>query len=302
MSSGSDSGGDGKRRKGRRHDDGALLKEIKSLMQQSEERTFEKFESKIDALSDKLTKRLDSTERDVKKLGRNVKEFKGDLINLTERINKDKEDLPTIVNQIVIEQLAAAPAAATSTPNTPTAITSTEDQKASKYYKARKSLRIWPLPDLADLKIRDFLASKLGLDNMADFSFTAKRLASARANDPPHQALITFENSRQRDIIKSAASKLTDREVGIQMDPPDHLRSHYQTFQALAYQLKLKHPKLKRNVKFCDAELDLEMDFNLGDGRWRTISITDAREALKEARSKPRGRIWLTCLLMVMLL
>lgn len=95
---------------------------------------------------------------------------------------------------------------------------------------------------------------------------------------------MTFGDSRQRDEVKIAARKMTDREVGVQMDPPDHLRSHYEAFQALAYQLKQKHPQLKRNVKFSDSDLTLEMDFTLGDGRWRTIGIDDARDALKLAK------------------
>lgn len=66
------------------------------------------------------------------------------------------------------------------------------------------------------------------------------------------------------------------------MEPPDHLRSHYQTFQALAYHLKLK----QRNVKFSDPEQCLEMDFNVGDGKWRTIGVKDARDALKQAKAR----------------
>ena len=41
-----------------------------------------------------------------------------------------------------------------------------------------------------------------------------------------------------------------------------------------------------RNVKFCDTDQTLEMDFNVGDGKWRTIAITEAREALKQAKAR----------------
>ena len=87
-------------------------------------------------------------------------------------------------------------------------------------------------------------------------------------------------------MVKAATRNLMDRSAGVQMDPPDHLRSHFQTFQALAYNLKLKHPNLKRNVKFCDAEMDPEMDFTLGDGKWRTIGVQVARDVLKEAKAR----------------
>ena len=71
MSSDSDSA-DGKRRRGK--GDASLLREITALIKGSEERTVGRFDEKIDELTDKLTKRLDANEKEVKKLGRNVKE------------------------------------------------------------------------------------------------------------------------------------------------------------------------------------------------------------------------------------
>ena len=77
MSSDSDSA-DGKRRgKG----DASLLREITALIKGSEERTVGRFDEKIDVLTDKLTKRLDANEREVKKLGRNVKEVRSDMVD-----------------------------------------------------------------------------------------------------------------------------------------------------------------------------------------------------------------------------
>ena len=48
----------------------------------------------------------------------------------------------------------------------------------------------------------------------------------------------------------------------------------------------LGNPLLKRDVKFSDPDMTLEMDFNLGDGNWRTIGVEEAREALKLAKAK----------------
>lgn len=77
------------------------------------------------------------------------------------------------------------------------------------------------------------------------------------------------------------------------MEPPDHLKSHNQTFQALAYHLKSKHPLLQHNVKFCDDNQTLEMNFNEGDSKWRTIALTEARDALKQAKAR-KSRSWPT--------
>ena len=281
MSSESDSGGaDGKRQRGKQ-DNASLLNDIRNLIKGSEERTIERFDKKIDLLSENLTKRLDTTERDVKRLGRNVKEAKNDFLTLTARMDKEKAELPVIIERVVggMSRPTRSPPAASTTP---------VDKKTDGYFAARNSLRIWPLLDLSDDVVRDFLISKLGLaaNRAEEIGFRTKRLPSTRAGDPAYQALVTFDNSSQRDEVKAAARNLTDREVGVQMEPPDHLRSHYQTFQALAYHLKLKNPLLKRNVKFCDADLSLEMDFNIGDGNWRTVGINDARDALKQAKAR----------------
>ena len=282
MSTESDSGGaDGKRG---RQDNTSLLHEIRDLIRGSEERTIKRFDNKIDTLSECLTKRLDSTERDVKRLGRNVKEVKSDMMAITARMDDEKRELPGLIERVVAEKIGDLPGKGHPTPNGP----SPPDKKSENYFHARNSLRIWPLLDLSDDVVRDFLTSKLQItpDRAEALVFTIKRLNGTRAGDPQYQALVTFGNSRQRDEVKSAARNLADREFGVQMEPPDHLRSHNQTFQALAYHLKLKHPLLKRNVKFCDADLSLEMDFNVGDGKWRTIGIADARDTLKQAKAR----------------
>lgn len=59
---------------------------------------------------------------------------------------------------------------------------------------------MWPLLDLSDDVVRDFLVSKLGIPQVRadELDFYTKRLASARPNDPGNEALITFTTSRQR--------------------------------------------------------------------------------------------------------
>ena len=285
MSSDSDSA-DGKRRRSKKGD-GSLLREITALIKGSEERMVGKIDEKIDVMTDKLTKRLDNAEKDVKKMGRNLKELKGEVVSLSSQVERDKESLPALVEKMVADKVAGMGRPQPRRQPSTDRRQSSED-KQDKYYEARRSLRIWPLMDLSEDVVRDFLVTKLGLSQARSeaLDFRSKRLASSRRGDPEYQALVTFSDSRQRDEVKSCARNLVDRTVGVQMDPPDHLRSHYQTFQALAFQLKQKHPNLKRNVKFCDPEMDLEMDFNLGDGTWRTIGIQEARDALKEAKAR----------------
>ena len=104
MSSDSDNSNDGKRQKSKQ-DNASLLLEIRDLIKGSEDRTMDRFDKKIDLLSDNLTKRLDSTERDVKRLGRNVKEVKGDLLAVTDKLAKEKQELPDLIEKIVVKKV-----------------------------------------------------------------------------------------------------------------------------------------------------------------------------------------------------
>ena len=73
----------------------------------SEERTIDRLDKKIDSLTDNLTRRLDGTERDIKRLGRGFKEVKGDVLALSDRMTKDKEDIQVIVERVVTEKLSS---------------------------------------------------------------------------------------------------------------------------------------------------------------------------------------------------
>ena len=74
ISSGSDTSGEGGSKRGRRQNDDSLLRDIKELIQGSEERTVGRIDEKIDGLSDRINKRMDASKKDIKKLGRNVRE------------------------------------------------------------------------------------------------------------------------------------------------------------------------------------------------------------------------------------
>ena len=102
------------------------------------------------------------------------------------------------------------------------------------------------------------------------------------------QVLVTFDTVRLRDEVKSLAKNLagTDRTVGIQLEAPDHLRSHYQSLQKLGYNIKLKHPNLRRNVKFDDVNMALVMDVKLDENAtWKTIDYPAAKQLLKRVKN-----------------
>ena len=167
----------------------------------------------------------------------------------------------------------------------------------AKYLEARKSLRMWPIPgpDLVGSAIA-FIQDKLLLPTgrLSREQILVKTVLSPPNGDITDQVIVTFDSVRLRDEVKSSARNLrgTDRKVGVQIEAPDHLRSHYQVFQKLGYQIKAKHPALRRNVKFDDLDKSLAMDVKVSsDADWKTISYEDAKLLLKRSKHVPQSRI-----------
>ena len=131
-----DQNDDGKRQK---EDNCGLLSNIKALIDGSERRTVSRFDKRIGELSNRLDKRLEATEKDVKRAGRAIKELKGETIALNSSADNDRAELPALINRIVGEKIAAiqttAPASQRLRPLTPNI-----DNKADKYWEPRRSL------------------------------------------------------------------------------------------------------------------------------------------------------------------
>ena len=71
------------------------------------------------------------------------------------------------------------------------------------------------------------------------------------------------------------------------LEPPDSLQKDFRALMNLAYDLKSKHPTLRRNVKFDEEDLGLFMDIQTSvDERWRRIKPDQAR---KLAKARVRG-------------
>lgn len=122
---------------------------------------------------------------------------------------------------------------------------------------------------------------------MSDFE--GKSLYSPPDLTAQKQVLVTFSSIGLRDKVKSMSKNLSgkDRKAGVQIEPPDHIRGQYQAFQRLAFQLKRKHPALRRNFRFYDPETCLSMDIKVsGDSDWKAVSYDHAREILKKTRTR----------------
>ena len=284
-------------------DDQALLDKLEQMISgvrgdiaKSEANTAARIDAKLDDLSSSLSTRLSGAEATLSSFGGEMSRMKGDLMAMRNKVDTQARSLSSVVENIVERKLAARPGVkpgtsprAISAQPAPPAIAANNNFE-NKYWQARRSLRIWPIPgpDLV-ASTMTFLHEKLRLPrgkvNPSDMEVVG--VSSTSASEIVDQAIVTFGSVRLRDEVKSAARNLagTDRKTGLQLEAPDHLRSHYQVFQKLGYQIKNKHPALRRNVKFDDIERSLVMDIKISaDSDWKTILYNDAKLLLKRSK------------------
>ena len=270
-----------------------MIKNIESKIEQSEVRMATKIESKIDTLSTKLESRLDKTEAAISETQEELREIKeiASEANIRKIVGAALADRPEASREPGLRPrpfraFDSGPGFA-STPARPNEGGNTE-AKDERYWLARRQLRIWPVTDSSsgglEAGVRDFLRDRLLVSEsrLPSIKFTVQPIESRRDSAIKDQVVVTFDDSRTRDEVKSKTTNLrgSDKGVGCQLEPPDHLRGQYAAFQNLAFCLKKKNPELKRNIKFDDRELSLIMDIKTDEG-WKTIEYQAARDLLR---------------------
>ena len=66
---------------------------------------------------------------------------------------------------------------------------------------------------------------------------------------------------------------------------PDYLQRDFQALMSLSYDLKKRHPGLKRNVKFDEEDIGLFMDIKLNeDEEWNRVEPSQAHAAMKKRK------------------
>ena len=279
-----------------------MIRGVKDEIGRAESRTVERIDAKVDDLANKLGTRMDKAETDLGRLGTELASAKNQLEQLKLAADEKEKALPELVGRLVREKSAMlVPVARPGRRHRPLAGDATavdaprqamHNDGEEKYWVARRTLRVWPVEgeDLSKAVV-SFLEKKLSCPQgrVSGDDFVAKRVYSPPDLTAQNQVLITFNSVGLRDEVKSMAKNLSgsDRKTGIQIEPPDHLRSHYQAFQRLAFQLKRKNPALRRNVKFYDPDLCLTMDLKISSSaEWRCVSYEHAKQILGKTRAR----------------
>ena len=177
------------------------------------------------------------------------------------------------------------------TGRTANVISKTEKQE-DRFWKARRSLRLWPLIGGNKEGLEAYLRDKLRMDR----SFIEEDLGEVTITKPrdmrnkekfKDEYTVEFESKQVRDMVKAAAPNLANFRdtAGMRLDLPDHLQREFTALMNLSYDLKKKHAGLKRNVKFDETDRSLFMDIKLdGDSDWRRIKPADAEAAVRRRK------------------
>ena len=138
------------------------------------------------------------------------------------------------------------------------------------------------------------LLEKLGLDGnfvLHELGETTIRPHRDPRSKYKDEAYVTFETKEVRDAVKARASYLAnfrDDQAGMRLHLPNYLQRDFRSLMGLAYELKKRHPELKRNVKFDEEDLGLFMDMQLDKGgHWRRVKPDEAKLAHTGTRTGP---------------
>ena len=174
-------------------------------------------------------------------------------------------------------------------PNPPR-IMSQQEKRDERFWECRRSLRLWPVDPPNAAGVRSFLEDKLGVeeDFMDNAGHIEVKKVYERKSKFTDEVVVTFIDKGTRDAVKARAPALANfrDEAGMRLQVPDHLQKTFRALMNLSYDLKKKHPTLRRSIKFDEDSLGLYMDIQMdSDAEWKRI---DAEQALKANQRRTR--------------
>ena len=163
-----------------------------------------------------------------------------------------------------------------------------QERQESRFWECRQTLRLWPVPGGSRQAFESFLKDKLRLDE----SFIRDELGEVdirRHRDPrtktKEEVIVRFESKEIRDTVRAQAPNLANfQESGMRLHIPNHLQKDFKALMGLSFDMKKRHPHLRRNVKFDENDHGLFMDMQLErEGSWRRVKPEQARQALSKS-------------------
>ena len=167
------------------------------------------------------------------------------------------------------------------------------EKREEKFLEARRSLRLWPVRGGDWRGVKEYLLERLDLseDFVEGLEGEVKKPRETKGRNRD-EFIVTFSSKIDRDAVRAAAPALANsrEEAGMRLHVPDHLQKKFRALMNLSYDLKQKHPELRRNVKFDDDEQSLYLDIQLNkDADWNRIEADQAVEATRGRGGRVKG-------------
>ena len=175
-----------------------------------------------------------------------------------------------------------------------------------EFDKARRSIRLWPVPGSAGPLVWQstdlFLKHKLDLgdrvkENMIEHIHRPDLPSGPGVND---EAVVLFREIETRDMVMGASSKLAPfvdssgrPTAGLRLEVPPHLRAAFRTLYKYGQSLRLRHGLgTRRHVKFDDLERSVYLNVKLpGDASWSRVSLDVAKRGLRARAIQSDGAL-----------
>ena len=289
-----------------------------ALLRRAMEGGFVEAGKKSDAIQDEVVGKLEANDQAVPELQMamtdvtlSVDKNSRAIHEVRAEVERREVELPDKVRAIVNEALdrpAARPLSSAGIrhrplrepePTTPGPREGSNKRKEA-YDQARRSLKFWLVSREGNIndRTREFMVNELRLDQQyaEGLNFTAKRVSAPR-RDPAKagavvkdEVLVEFDNTRERDNVRTYAKNLERKGCGLRLEIPDHLWPSFRALQQLGYELKQRKPTLRRNILFDDDKGDLKMDISTDPDSWKTVLPEEARRSLQRCRPDRRRR------------
>ena len=174
------------------------------------------------------------------------------------------------------------------------------EEEKRMFQKARRSLRIWPLPgDTNDElleAVKEFCHGALLLPKSSNLGIeSVSRVRSSPRSQSFLEVVVTFEDNYMRDKILACGPKLAGYRdengqptCGLRLQIPGHLMGQFKTLENFAFAKKRAfNGQVKKHVKFGDIKECLYIQMkHLNDEEWSNFSYEQALEEQEKGNAK----------------
>lgn len=209
-------------------------------------------------------------------------------------IKANQANIDSVREEIkMIRSMPSNPAANPAGPSCPTG--PAVGLRSADFAKARRSLRIWPVPGADGPSVweatRGFLMQRLELERITeDMIEHIHRPEIPSGPTVKEEVTVLFRATETRDMVMGASAKLAPYidsngrpTAGIRIEVPAALRPAFSILFKYGQLLRSRHgPGTRRHVKFDDVEESLFLNVKLpGDTVWSRASLDVARRGLR---------------------